>query len=92
MYYIYIPVLPNPPESRSVLESSFSEIKFNSAHSTFEKNLVKNIVNNLDRVIVSGLALGCDKIAHQTTLDENKTTIAVLPSGIDVITPVSKYA
>ena len=55
----------------------------------FEKNLVKNIVNNLDRVIVSGLALGCDKIAHQTTLDENKTTIAVLPSGIDVITPAS---
>lgn len=53
----------------------------------FEENLVKNIVNSTERVIVSGLALGCDKIAHQTTVDENKITIAVLPSGVDVIKP-----
>ena len=55
----------------------------------FEKKLVKNIVNNSERVIVSGLALGCDKIAHQVTVDENKATIAVLPSGINLITPSS---
>ena len=53
----------------------------------FEVNLVKNIVNSTDRVIVSGLALGCDKIAHQTTVDENKVTVAVLPSGINNIKP-----
>ena len=53
----------------------------------FEENLVKHIVNATERVIVSGLALGCDKIAHQTTVDENKITIAVLPSGVDVIKP-----
>ncbi len=53
----------------------------------FEQNLVENIVNTTDRVIVSGLALGCDKIAHQTTVDENKITIAVLPSGVNVIKP-----
>ena len=40
----------------------------------FEQNLVKNIVNSTDRVVVSGLALGCDKIAHQATVDENKIT------------------
>ena len=53
----------------------------------FESNLVKSIVNETDRVIVSGLALGCDKIAHQTTVDEDKITIAVLPSGVNVIKP-----
>ena len=55
----------------------------------FENALVKQITNNTDRVIVSGLALGCDKIAHQTTVDENKITIAVLPSGVNVIKPAS---
>lgn len=55
----------------------------------FEEGLVKNIVNNSQRVIVSGLALGCDKIAHKTTVDENKITVAILPSGVDVITPAS---
>ena len=55
----------------------------------FEKNLVKSIVNNSQRVVVSGLALGCDKIAHQTTVEEGKITIAVLPSGVNVIKPTS---
>lgn len=55
----------------------------------FEELLVKNIVNVTNRVILSGLALGCDKIAHQTTVDENKITIAVLPSDITKITPAS---
>lgn len=55
----------------------------------FEKKLVENIINNSDRVVVSGLALGCDKIAHQTTVDEDKITIAVLPSGVNVIKPAS---
>ena len=55
----------------------------------FEENLVKYIVNNSDNAIVSGLALGCDKIAHQTTVDENKITIAVLPSFVEDIVPAS---
>ena len=55
----------------------------------FEKDLVKNIVNSTDRVVVSGLALGCDKIAHQTTVDENKITVAVLPGDVFKIKPPS---
>ncbi len=55
----------------------------------FEWNLVKQIVNSTDSVVVSGLALGCDKIAHKTTVDENKITIAVLPSFVEEITPAS---
>ena len=53
----------------------------------FEENLVRSVLKHNERVIVSGLALGCDKIAHQATVDENKITIAVLPSGVDVIKP-----
>ena len=36
---------------------------------------------------VSGLALGCDTIAHQATIDKNGVTIAVLPSGFNHILP-----
>lgn len=42
-------------------------------------------------VIISGLALGVDGIAHQGALDGGKLTIAVLPSSLDLITPTSHY-
>lgn len=35
----------------------------------------------------SGLAYGVDSVAHQTTVDKNGTTVAVLGSGIDWIYP-----
>ena len=54
-----------------------------------EMRLVKKILELSDRVVVSGLALGCDKIAHETTVLEEKATIAVLPSGVNIITPAS---
>ena len=53
----------------------------------FEATVVKAVLNSTDRVIVSGLALGCDKIAHEITVNENNPTIAVLPSGVNVIKP-----
>jgi DNA processing protein len=37
--------------------------------------------------IVSGLALGCDSIAHRTALDEGGKTIAILPSPLNNILP-----
>lgn len=40
-------------------------------------------------VIVSGLALGCDTIAHSACLNVNGRTIAVLPSPCDNIQPPS---
>lgn len=57
-----------------------------------EEKLVKRIIQLSDKVIVSGLALGCDKIAHESTLEMKGRTVAVLPSGINVITPSAHKA
>lgn len=43
-------------------------------------------------VIVSGLALGCDSIAHKTCVEVGGKTIAVLPSSCDNIQPSSNKA
>lgn len=43
-------------------------------------------------VIVSGLALGVDGIAHQATLDAGGTTIAILANGLPDISPSSHRA
>lgn len=43
------------------------------------------VANNV--LIVSGLAMGIDTIAHQTTLNNHGITIAVLAHGLDTIQP-----
>lgn len=52
---------------------------------------LKRNIKRLDKnwVVTSGLALGTDKIAHETALEVGLKTIAVLPSGILNITPRS---
>lgn len=45
-----------------------------------------------DTVIVSGLAFGIDSLAHRAALDNNLTTIAVMPGGLDRIYPASHQA
>ena len=37
--------------------------------------------------IVSGLAIGCDTIAHQACINAGRPTAAILPCGIDQIYP-----
>lgn len=54
-----------------------------------EERLVSGILQHSDRVVVSGLALGCDSIAHKTVVNDNRITIAVLPCGVNNIVPAS---
>lgn len=48
--------------------------------------LTKELVNK-DYIIVSGMALGVDGVAHQTAIENSGKTIAVLGAGPDIIYP-----
>lgn len=51
-----------------------------------EKKMVSALLK-YKYVIVSGLALGCDSIAHKQALEENGKTVAILPSPLSNIIP-----
>ncbi|HHL2059392.1 DNA-protecting protein DprA [Clostridium perfringens] len=58
--------------------------------SEFGINAIKSIVTNLSNekfTIISGLADGVDKLAHETCLTSGGRTIAVLAHGLDTIYP-----
>ena len=44
--------------------------------------LVRNNV-----IVISGLAIGCDTVAHETTIQHHGKTIAVLAHGLDMVYP-----
>ena len=51
-----------------------------------EQKIVKELVTN-NLVVVSGLARGCDTIAHKTCLTCNGETVAILPTTFDDLYP-----
>lgn len=53
---------------------------------TIQRELVASMVEN-NAVIVSGLALGCDTIAHRQTLDSKGRTVAILPGPLNDVLP-----
>jgi DNA processing protein len=53
-----------------------------------EKMVVHELVSH-NVSIVSGLALGCDTIAHQATLELKGKTVAILPSSLSNIMPAT---
>lgn len=60
--------------------------------STYGKEITRRLAYDLASrgvVIVSGLALGIDGIAHQAALEASGTTLAVMPSGLDRIHPAT---
>lgn len=50
------------------------------------ESIVKNLVNS-GMTIVSGLALGCDTLAHESCLKFKGKTVAILPSQVNKIVP-----
>lgn len=58
----------------------------------YGKEVTHQLAYNLakrDIIIVSGLALGIDGIAHRAALEAHGTTIAVLANGLDTIYPTT---
>lgn len=53
-----------------------------------EQKVVAELVKN-GATIISGLALGCDSIAHRQTIRSNKKTVAILPSPLNNILPAT---
>jgi len=90
--------LPDPPEILYVRGSLPNEDKTHLTvvgtrkFSQYGKEVCEKIINQLrtyNIVVVSGLALGIDAIAHKAALNNNLKTIAVLGSGLhdDVLYP-----
>lgn len=50
-----------------------------------------SVLSNENYNIVSGLALGCDEMAHKGCLDVGGITIAVMPCGLDNVYPKENY-
>lgn len=50
-----------------------------------------SILSRENYSIVSGLALGCDEMAHKGCLDVGGNTIAVMPCGLDNVYPKKNY-
>lgn len=51
-----------------------------------EQKIIKELVKG-DLVIVSGLARGCDTVAHKTCLSSGGKTVAILPTTFDDLYP-----
>jgi len=52
-----------------------------------EERLVGKMLSLSNPLIISGLALGCDGIAHEVAVRNGGTTVAVLPGPLDSIVP-----
>ena len=62
--------------------------------SAYGKAMTSGLAGELAKagvVIISGLALGMDGIAHQATIDAGGLTIAVLPTGFNRIYPATHH-
>jgi len=70
-----------PPQAGKIYLTVVGTRRFSS----YGKEVCQKLINNLQGyniVIVSGLALGIDAIAHKSALENNMKTIAVLGSGL----------
>lgn len=60
----------------------------------YGREVTTQLANSLARrgiIIISGLALGVDSIAHRSAIDAGGITIAVLANGVDIIYPAAHH-
>jgi DNA processing protein len=91
--------LPQPPKQlfvegdlTSLLDKPCVGIVGSRKVSPYGREVTRRLATDLAKsgvVIVSGLALGVDSIAHQAALDAGRYTIAVLPSPLETVYPAS---
>jgi DNA processing protein len=93
--------IPSPPKDLFVISGSDNTLAELLAHprvaivgarkvTSYGKTITEQLARELAQqgvVIISGLALGVDGIAHQACLEAKGQTIAVLPTGLDNISP-----
>jgi DNA processing protein len=90
--------IPQPPHELFIESNDWAElvdkpmlaVVGSRSLSPYGRAVTENLVRSVAArgvIIVSGLALGIDSVAHQAALDAGGTTIAVLPSGLDTIYP-----
>lgn len=92
--------IPQPPSQLFVESNNFSDllarprvaIVGSRKVTPYARMVTEQLATALARarvVVISGLALGVDSIAHQATLDARGTTVAVLPGPLGKIYPTS---
>lgn len=90
--------IPDPPKQLYIIGDSFFDLLnrpritvIGSRKATaYGKAVTSQLALELARagvVIISGLAIGIDSLAHKAALEAGTPTIAVLPSGLDKIYP-----
>lgn len=89
--------IPDPPKMLYVLgdkkilyKENIIAIVGTRQNTEYGKLITTNIVRGLvdtGFIIISGLALGIDGVAHQATLEAMGKTIAVLGTGVDIVYP-----
>ncbi len=95
--------IPEPPKQLYVIGDSFPDLltRYRLAIvgsrkvSTYGQAITSRLAEEVARmgiVIISGLALGHDGLAHQAALRAGTPTIAVLPCGLDQVYPRTHYA
>lgn len=92
-YFPDLKEIPNPPKNLNMLgtlentkDKVFLTVVGSRKYSDYGKWACEHLINGLQGypiVIVSGLAMGIDSIAHRAALDNGLTTIAFPGSGLD---------